>query len=121
MKEKPLVSYNLDLYNVMQHAHTVDRPVKITHFHEKIDEFNKKPLLTLGSQSKGYSTKLIPFERVKGIVEKMNHITSLQEVATKISLGQTINVIVYIDLKKAEPVKINNQCGIKKKQNVNSL
>ena len=30
-----------DLYNVMQHAHTVDRPVKITNLQEKNNEFNK--------------------------------------------------------------------------------
>ena len=80
VKKKPLASYNSDLYNVMQHAHMIDRPVKITNFHEKIDEFNEKPLLTLGNQLKvEYSTKMIPFETVKGIVEKMNHITSLEE------------------------------------------
>ena len=105
VKEKPLVIYNSVLYNVMQHAHMVDRPVKITNFHENIDEFNEKSVLTLGNQSKvEYATKLIPFEKVKGIVEKMNHTTSLQEVATKISIGETVNVMVYIDLKEAEPV-----------------
>ena len=78
----------------MQQAHTVDRPVRITKFHEKIDEFNDKPVLTFGHQSRvQYSTKLIPFEHVKGIVEKMNHITSLHENATKISVGEMVNVI----------------------------
>ena len=49
----------------MQHARTVDRPVKNKHFHEKIDEFNKKPVLALGNQSKvEYSIKLTPFETV---------------------------------------------------------
>ena len=103
----------------MQHAHMVDRPVKITNFHENIDEFNEKSVLTLGNQPKvEYATKLILFETVKGNVEKMNHTTSLQEVATKISIGETVNVMVYIDLKEAEPVKINIQYGIKKKQEV---
>ena len=36
----------------MQQAHSVDRPVKITNCHEKIDEFNDKPVLTLGQQSR---------------------------------------------------------------------
>ena len=35
VKEKPLVSYNPDLYNVIQHALMVDRPVGITNFHHK--------------------------------------------------------------------------------------
>ena len=52
VKEKPLVCYNPDLYNLMQQAHTVDRPVRITNFHEKIDEFNDKPVSTLGQQSR---------------------------------------------------------------------
>ena len=100
----------------MQQAHTVDRPVRITHFHEKIDEFNDKPVLTLGQQSRvQYSTRPIPFEHVKGIVEKMNHITSLHEVATKISVGQMVNVITYIDLNNAEPITVNTQYGLKKK------
>ena len=69
VKEKPPVSYNPDLYNIIQHAHTVERPVKSTNFHDKIDKFNKKPLLTLENQSKvEYSTKLIPFETVKGSI-----------------------------------------------------
>ena len=118
MKEKPLPSYNLDLRNVMQHSHTVDRAVKVTNSHEKIYEFSKKPVWTFGNQSKEYSAKLIPFERVKRIVEKMNQITSLQEVPTKIMIGGTVNMIIYIDLKEAEPVKINTQYGIKKKQEV---
>ena len=33
VKEKPFVCYNPDLYNLMQQAHTVDRPVRITNFH----------------------------------------------------------------------------------------
>ena len=65
VKENQLVSYNRDSYNIMQHARTVDRPVKNKHFHEKIDEFNKKPVLALGNQSKvEYSIKLTPFETV---------------------------------------------------------
>ena len=55
-----------DLYNLMQQAHTVDRPVRIKNFNEKIDEFNDKPVLTLGQQSRvQYSTRPIPFEHVK--------------------------------------------------------
>ena len=89
VKEKPRVCYNPDLYNLIQQAHTVDKTVRITNFHEKIDEFNHKPVLTLGQQSRvQYSTRPIPFEHVKGVVEKMSHITSLHEVATKISVGQ---------------------------------
>ena len=118
MKEKPLPSYNLDLRSVMQHSHTVDRPVKVTNFHEKNYEFSKKPVWTLGNQSEEYSAKLMSFERVKRIVEKMNQITSLQEVPTKIMIGGTVNMIIYIDLKETEPVKINTQYGIKKKEEV---
>ena len=93
----------------MQHAYIVDRLMKITNFHEKIDEFNEKPMLKLGNQPKvEYSTKLTPFETVK--VQKMNHITSLHEVATKVSIGETVN----IDLKEVEPIEINTQYGIKK-------
>ena len=100
---------------MIQHSHTVGRPVKITNFQENVYKFNKKPVWTLENQSKEYLTKLIPFERVKGILEKMNQITSLQEVPTKIRIDETINIIIYIDLKEAEPVKINTQCGIKNK------
>ena len=70
-------------------------------------------MLKLGNQPKvEYSTKLISFERVK--VQKMNHITSLHEAATKVSIGETVNMIVYIDLKEVEPIEINTQYGIKK-------
>ena len=100
---------------MIQHSHTVGRPVKITNFQENVYKFNKKSVWTLGNQSKEYLTKLIPFERVKGILEKMNQITSLQEVPTKIRIDETINIIIYIDLKEAEPVKINTQYGIKNK------
>ena len=55
----------------MQQAHIVDRPVRTTNFHEKIDEFNDEPVLTLSQHSRvHYSTRPIPFEQVKGIVEK---------------------------------------------------
>ena len=116
VKEKPLVCYNPDLYNLMQQAHTVGSPVTITNFHEKTGEFNDKPVLTLGQQSRvQYSTRPILFEHVKGIVEKMNHITSLHEVATKINVGQMVNVIAYIDLNNAELITVNTQYGVKKK------
>ena len=52
------------------------------------------------------------------MVEKLNHITTLHEAVTKISFTETVSVIVYIDLKEAKPVKINNQHGIKKNQKV---
>ena len=56
---------------LMQQAHIVDRLVRITNFYEKIDEFNDKPVLTLGQHSRvQYSTRPIPYEQVKGIVEK---------------------------------------------------
>ena len=48
----------------------------------------------------------------------MSNITSLHAVATKISIGETVNVIAYIDLKEAQPVKINTQDGIQEKQEV---
>ena len=100
----------------MQQAHTVDRPVRITNFHEKIDEFNDKPVSTLSQQSRvQYSTRPIPFEHVKGIVEKLDHVTSLHEVATKISVGEMVDVIAYIDLNNAEPFTVNTQYGVKKK------
>lgn len=52
-------------------------------------------MLTLGNQSKlEYSPKLMPFETVKGTIEKI------------ISIGETINAIVYVDLKENEPAKI---------------
>ena len=47
VKEKSLVCYNPDLYNLMQQTHNVERPVRITNFHEKIDELNDKPVLIL--------------------------------------------------------------------------
>ena len=49
------------------------------------------------------------------IVEKMNHVTLLHEVATKISVGEMVSVIVYIDLNNAEPITVNTQYGVKKK------
>ena len=45
----------------------------------------------------------------------MNHITSLHEVATKISVGEMVNVIAYIDLNNVEPITVNTQHGVKKK------
>ena len=95
----------------MQQARTVDRPLRITNFHEKIDDSNDKPVLKLGQQSRvQYTARPIPFEHAKGIVEKMNHRTSLHEVATKISIGKMVNVIAYIDLNNAVP-----HFGVKKK------
>ena len=100
----------------MQQAHTVDRPVRITNFHEKIGEFNEKRVSKLVQQLRvQYSTRPIPFEHVKGIVEKMNHITSLHEVATKISVGEMVKVIAYIDLNDTEPITVKTQYGVKKK------
>ena len=101
----------------MQHAHMVDRPLKITNFHEKIYKFIKKPELALENQLKlEHSLKLIPFVTNKGIVEKLNLITSLHEAVTKIRIDETVKEIVYIDFKETEPVKINTQYGIKKIQ-----
>ena len=119
VKEKSLVCYNPDLYNLMQQTHNVERPVRITNFHEKIDELNDKPVLILDQQSRlQYSTRPIPLEHGKGIVERMNHITSLHEVETKISVGKRVNVLAYIDLNNTEPFTVNTQYGEKKKLEV---
>ena len=45
----------------------------------------------------------------------MDHVTSLHEVATKISVGEMVDVIAYIDLNIAEPFTVNTQYGVKKK------
>ena len=45
----------------------------------------------------------------------MDHVTSLHEVATKISVGEMVDVIAYIDLNNAEPITVNTQYGVKKK------
>ena len=45
----------------------------------------------------------------------MNHITSLLEVATKISVGEMVNVKAYIDLNNAEPITAKIQYGVNKK------
>ena len=45
----------------------------------------------------------------------MDHVTSLHEVATKISVGEMVDVIAYIDLNNAEPFTVNTQYGVKKK------
>ena len=45
----------------------------------------------------------------------MDRVTSLHEVATKISVGEMVNVIAYIDLNNAEPITVNTHYGIKKK------
>ena len=46
----------------------------------------------------------------------MNRVTSLHDVATKISVGEMVNVIAYIDLNNnAEPIAVNIQYGVKKK------
>ena len=45
----------------------------------------------------------------------MNRVTSLHEVATKISVGEMVNVIAYIDLNNAEPIIVNTQYSVKKK------
>ena len=46
----------------------------------------------------------------------MNHITSLHEVATKISVGEIVSVtLAYIDLNDTEPITIKTQYGVKKK------
>ena len=114
--EKSLVCYNPDLYNLMQQTHNVERPVRITNFHKKIDELNDKSALILDQQSRlQYSTRPIPLEHGKGIVERMIHITSLHEVETKISVGKMVNVLAYIDLNNAEPFTVNTQYGVKKK------
>ena len=45
----------------------------------------------------------------------MDRVTSLHEVATKISVGEMVNVIAYIDLNNAESITVNTQYGLKKK------
>ena len=45
----------------------------------------------------------------------MNRVTSLHDVATKISVGEMVNVIAYIDLNNAESITVNTQYDVKKK------
>ena len=45
----------------------------------------------------------------------MDRVTSLHEVATKISVGEMVNVIAYIDLNNAESITVNTQYDVKKK------
>ena len=45
----------------------------------------------------------------------MNRVTSPHDVATKISVGEMVNVIAYIDLNNAESITVNTQYDVKKK------
>ena len=45
----------------------------------------------------------------------MDRVTSRHEVATKISVGEMVNVIAYIDLNNAESITVNTQYDVKKK------
>ena len=61
--EKSFVSHNPQLYNLAHNTQATNRLTKITQFHERIDEFSEKPILTLGEQAMAeYLSNIIPFE-----------------------------------------------------------
>ena len=114
---KSLVSYNPELYNLMQHSQATDQRIKITQFPEKIDKFNEKLILTLGEQAKvEYSSKIVPFEKFQSALGKFNAIKLFHDITGTVCIGEKVNVVVYIYQNNSKTFDINTQYGMKKKK-----
>ena len=75
--------------------------------------------MTLGEQAKvEYSTKNIPFNKVKLVVDKLNAVTSLHDVANKISIEERVNVVGYINQSNPQVEPIQTKYRMKRKKEV---
>ena len=91
--EKSLMSYNPSLHDVMSKAKVMDKPVKISNFKERIDDFTQNQLITLTSQSSiEYSQMSIPTSEVHNIVQRYNLFSTIADINNKLCVEELVNV-----------------------------
>lgn len=113
--EKSVVSYNPLLFDVIEGARQSDRPVKVTNFIETINEFDNQPLLKLGDRSTvEISTKVLPFEKVRERVQQCNSFSTVDDLAD-VSVGEMVNLEVYVSISENDVEEINTRFGVKQK------
>lgn len=113
--EMSVLSYNTSLHGTLSKAKVLDKAVKVDQFLKKIDEFTKKPLLTLASRSiVTYSDKDLPRENVKNVVEKLHSFSSLADV-NNMSIDELVNVTAYVEVADSQIVELNTKFGPRKK------
>lgn len=118
-KETPIVSYNTALHSIYETALTTDKVLKVINFKNNFDEFKERDIITLGEPSHvEYSNKELPFEKVKNVAYKMNTITPLQEVVSKVCVDEMVNVLVFADTEDSKVQEITTRFGIRKKKDV---
>lgn len=118
-KETPIVSYNTTLHSIYETAHTTDKVLKVINFKNHFDDFKEREVLTLGEPSRvEYSNKELPFEKVKNAAYKMNTITPLQEVISKVCVDEMVNVLVFANTEESKVQEITTKFGIRKKKDV---
>ena len=102
----------------MTKAKDLDKPVKLSNYTEKLDEFTTKPLLMLASRSSIlYSEKNIPYNKVKGVVEKINSFSPLSEIAN-MSVEEMVNVAAYVEIANTQVIELTTRYGPRKKRDV---
>ena len=100
----------------MENAFKSDKPIKLRNFTETINEFENKPLLKLGEQSEiEFSTQKLPFEKVKELVKQSNSFTKISEISN-ISVGELVNMEVFVDIENSPITQVNTKYGVKRKR-----
>ena len=100
----------------MENAFKSDKPIKLRNFTETINEFDNKPLLKLGEQSQiEFSTQKLPFEKVKELVKQSNSFTKISEISN-ISIGELVNMEVFVDIENSPITQVNTKYGVKRKR-----
>ena len=118
-QEKAVVSYNPDLFETMHAAQLKDKPIKMKNFYEKLDEFQGKPVVTLGEQSVvEYSDVSIPFSKVQNHLKIVNSFNNLKEIAENVCINDTVNVIGHVSLTNSDIQEIQTKFGVKRKRDI---
>ena len=117
--EKTVISYNPNLHNIMENAQLADKPVRLLNFMEVSDEADSSSYIKLGDRSQAqYSPAVLPFEKVKPLIENCQVVSSVDQVMTRICVGEMVNMIVFVELSGSKVEEISTRYGIKKKKDV---
>ena len=117
-KPIPIVSYNTTLHSLCENAMTTSKPLRFINGSQSYDEMRQEDTLVLGNPTIAeFSTKEIPFDKVKDIVERNSQFTCMKEIGS-ICVDEIVNVEVKVNGSEKPADSIQTRYGIKTKKEV---
>lgn len=103
----------------MQSAQLSDKAVKVANFTEMKNSFASSSSIKLGDYSTvQYSAAQLPFNAVKALIEQSQSVSTINQITEEVSVGEVVNVEVYVELDGSTIDEVSTAYGVKKKRDV---